>query len=59
MKRYKYGNKTIREIGVSQRLSDKVEIEKYDRATQKGTRYCIVTIRFPFTKLIPNQNRRD
>ena len=47
MKRYRYGNKTIREIGVSQRLSDKAEIEKYDRATERGQKYCLVTIRFP------------
>ncbi|MHB8566789.1 MAG: hypothetical protein ACYC7D_00530 [Nitrososphaerales archaeon] len=46
MKRYRYGNRTMREIGVSGRFNDKAEIEKYDKATEKGTRYCFVTIRF-------------
>ena len=59
MKHYRYGNKTIREIGVSQRLSDKAEIEKYDRATERGQKYCLATIRFPFTKSIANHNHKD
>jgi hypothetical protein len=46
VKRYRYGNRTLREIGVSRRLSDEAEIEKYDRATEKGQRYCVIKIKF-------------
>ena len=50
LKRYRYGRKTMRIISISQRFNNKEEIEKYDVATAKGRKYCIVTIRFLSTK---------
>jgi len=55
VKRYKYGRTTMRSIGISTRFNEKAEIEKYDRATEKGGRYCIISIRFPSTKSKPDQ----
>ena len=54
-KRYRYGKTTMRSIGISKRFNEKAEIEKYDRATEKGGRYCIISIRFPSTKSKPDQ----
>ena len=49
IKRYRYGKTTMRSIGISTRFNEKEEIEKYDRATEKGRRYCIISIQFPST----------
>ena len=48
MKRYRFRNKTVRRIHVSERFNERDELDKYDRAIEKGQRYCIVTI-----KLLP------
>ena len=51
LKHYASGNKTVRRIHISERFNEREELDKYDRATEKGQRYCIVTIR-----LLPNAN---
>ena len=56
VKRYKSGGKTTRRISISRRFSEKGEIEKYDKATEKGARYGVATIRFLPTRLVPNQS---
>ena len=56
MKRYKFGGKRLRRIHISARLNEKEDLEKYDRATEKGQRYCVVTIRFPHeSRLVPRR----
>ncbi|MCL4519592.1 MAG: hypothetical protein M1587_10390 [Thaumarchaeota archaeon] len=47
MKRYKFREKTVRRIHILERFNEKEDLEKYDRATEKGQRYCVVTIQFP------------
>lgn len=44
IKCYRFGNKTLRRIHISERFNEKEDLEKYDLATEKGQRYCIVTI---------------
>jgi hypothetical protein len=45
MKRYTFNNKkTVRRIYISERFNAREQLEKYDRATEKGHRYCTVTI---------------
>ena len=51
MKRYRFRDKTLRRIHIPERFNEKEELEKYDRATEKGQRYCIVTI-----ELLPESN---
>ena len=51
IKRYRFGNKTLRRIHISERFNEKGDLEKYDLATEKGQRYCVVTI-----ELIPKSN---
>ena len=55
MKRYRNGNKTIRRIHISERFNEKSDIEKYDKATEKGGRYCIVTIRWLPGKILESR----
>lgn len=51
MKRYRFRNKIVRRIHISERFNEREELEKYDRATKKGQRYCVVTI-----ELLPESN---
>ena len=53
MKRYTFSNKTVRRIHISERFNDKDKVERYDKATESGQRYCIVTI-----ELLPKSNLR-
>jgi hypothetical protein len=57
VKRYKYGGKTTRGISISWRFNEKEEIEKYDRATEKESRYCDITIRFPPKSIFEARNQ--
>jgi predicted phage-related endonuclease len=56
MKRYTFNNKTVRRIHISERFNTREQLEKYDRATEKGHRYCTVTITyFPTKSILLNQ----
>jgi hypothetical protein len=51
LKRYSSSNKIVRRIYISEQFNERDELDKYDRAVEKGQRYCIVTIR-----LLPKVN---
>lgn len=51
MKRYRFRNKIVRRLHISERFNEREELEKYDRATEKGQRYCVVRI-----ELLPESN---
>lgn len=51
MKRYTFNNKTVRRIYISERFNAREQLEKYDRATEKGHRYCTVIIELLPTKI--------
>ena len=56
MKRYRFRNKIVRRIHISERFNETEGLEKYDRATEKGHRYCVVTIQLlPESKIGPRK----
>ena len=57
MKRYRFRNKTLRRIHISERFNERGGLEKYDRATEKGQRYCVVTIELLPESNLVSQNR--
>jgi hypothetical protein len=56
LKRYKFGNKVVRRIHISERFNEMADLEKFDAATAKGSSYCVVTIKFlPKSSLEPQK----
>lgn len=58
MKRYTFDKKTVRRIYISERFNAREQLEKYDRATEKGHRYCTVTIELLPAKINPGELQR-
>jgi hypothetical protein len=50
IKRYTFNNKAVRRIHISERFNSREQLNKYDKATEKGHRYCTVTIELPPAK---------